>query len=800
VPTCHYSDPVNLGQRVLKDFTDLLDRLYPAPEAQGPGQQEAAAHRFFADSRCGVYVERRKYIDRLEKHARGTEPPLVIFGGSGSGKSALLANWLRLRREGPSQRGDISGSFWRRVFRFIRPGEGGPAELFRLLYCVGATPQSISWHALVRSVLEGFKKHFGLALDVPEESTPLRTAFARGLALAAARGKTVLVLDGLDRLEDHDQAGALSWLPEEIPSQVRLVVSTTPGPLLTEFRRRRWRTLEVDPLRRGERMRFVTAYLGRHGKRLSPHTAAGIAGAAPAANPLYLRTLLEELRVLGRHEEVPAWIRHYLAAATAEELYARVLARWEADFDRDRPALVRDTMTLLWASRHGLTEGELLELLKAPGDPLPFAVWSPMYLAAETLLVNRSGLLGFFHGDVRGAVERSYLADTAVRQAARRRLADYFAGRPWSPRKMEELPWQLAELGAWPELATVLADPEFLTRAWATYPSEVKALWARVEATSPFRLVDAYRPILEAPDEHPGAAWDLSVLLSDTGHLDEALSLGARLEQQARAAGDLARLQAGLGVRAVALTKRGNLHEALRLMRQQEDLCRQRGDRAALAVNLGHQGVLLRNAEERERALATHREAEQLCRSLQDWVGVAASLGNQGVLSLDRQDPGTALALFRQQEGMCRDHGDLAGLQASLGNQAAVLRARGQLDQALEMHRQEEVLCRRLYDPDGLQTCLGNQARVLQEQGDYDAALGLLQKREAICRQAGYREGLAHALLQQAALFGVKLGQAAFALHLAEEALQQVRAVDAARLAEDIEAFLEGLRSRGRPG
>jgi tetratricopeptide (TPR) repeat protein len=544
----------------------------------------------------------------------------------------------------------------------------------------------------------------------------------------------------------------------------------------------------------------VTTYLGHYGKRLSPAAVAGIAGVAQTANPLYLRTLLEELRVLGRHEEVPGQIRHYLAAETTEELYAKVLARWENDYGRERPALVRDTMTLLWASRQGLAEGELLELLNAPGDPLPSSVWSPLHLAADSLLVNRSGLLSFFDRAARAAVARAYLGDAATRAAAHRRLADYFAGRPWSPRKVEELPWQLSELGAWPELVGVLSAPQFVTRAWATHPPEVKAYWARVEAASPFRLVDAYRPILEAPEEHPPAARALAVLLGDTGHLDEALLLGARLEEQARAAGDLARLQASLGARAVVLTKRGDRQASLRLLREQEQVCRQLGDRTALAVNLGNQGVLFRDLGEPEAALAKHREAEALCRLLPDWVGVAASLGNQGVLLQDRQDPGRALGLFRQQEMICRDHGDLDGLHASLGNQAAILRTQGQLDKALELHHQEEKLCRRLYDQGGLQTSLGNQARALQELGDYDGALALLEERVAVCRQAGYRDGLARALLQEADLFGVKLGQAAHALPLAEEALRWAEAASAGSLVREIEALLEHLRLRTQRG
>jgi hypothetical protein len=791
-----YADPDALGQQVLRDFTALVDRLYPAADVPTPLRREAAAHRAFAEVRARGYVGRQEYFDRLDAHAAGGRgTPLVVLGETGSGKSALLAAWLRRRQGQLIDGGLLLAPWWRRAARAVHAGTPLGAECL-LPHCVGATPQSATWPALVRRLLSELREHFGLSLDVPAQPAPLGAALVRGLALAAARGRVVLLLDGLDQLEDQNEAAGLGWLPQEVPPEVRLVVSCRRGPILAELRRRRWAELEVRPLTRRERRILVTGFLGRYGKRLSPGAVGEAVKAAPAATPLYLRTLLEELRVLGRYEDLPAYLRHYLSATTPADLFGRVVARWERDFDRNRPALVRDTLTFLWAARAGLTEGELLDLLKAPGDPLPAAVWSPLVLAAEALLTNCSGLLTFTHPVVRTAVERTYLPDEGARLLVRRRLADYFAGRPPSPRTVEELPWQLTQLAAWGELAAVLAEPRFLAYAWSAYPQQLKAYWARAEQGTPLRLVDAHRAILDAPEQQPQAAWALAALLAETGHLDESLALGARLAVQARAAGDVAHLGDSLGVRAVALARRGDVPTGLTLLREQELLWRQRGDRAALAVNLGNQGVFLRDLGDGEGALARHQEAEALCRALEDWEGVAAALGNQGILCRDQRHDDEALDLFRQQEAVCRPQGDLAGLQTSLGNQAAILRERGRRDQALALHREEERLCRQLYHREGLQKCLGNQARLFQDQEDYDAALERLREREAICREDGYREDLARALLQQAVIFGVRLGAADHARPLAEEALRWARQTCAAPLAADIQELLGRLRGR----
>ncbi len=96
-----------------------------------------------------------------------------------------------------------------------------------------------------------------------------------------------------------------------------------------------------------------------------------------------MRTLLEELRLFGEHENLEKRIDYYLEARNPYELYKKVLIRWEEDYEGDSD-LVGDSMTLIWASRKGLTESELLHLLGTDKEPLPRALWSPLFLAAGT--------------------------------------------------------------------------------------------------------------------------------------------------------------------------------------------------------------------------------------------------------------------------------------------------------------------------------------------------------------------------------------------------------------------------------
>jgi hypothetical protein len=162
----NYPDPKALGALVLRDLTALIDFLFPEGSRPSDLDREAAEHEAFARSRsvvetqpgraAGVYIGRPAYFERLDAHAAGVGPPLVILGESGSGKSALLANWaLRYRQE-------------------QKP------ELL-LMHFIGATPASADWAAIVRRILGEFNPRLDLRIEIPDQPATLRSTFANAL-------------------------------------------------------------------------------------------------------------------------------------------------------------------------------------------------------------------------------------------------------------------------------------------------------------------------------------------------------------------------------------------------------------------------------------------------------------------------------------------------------------------------------------------------------------------------------------------------------------------------------------------
>ncbi|XP_033103648.1 uncharacterized protein LOC117106392, partial [Anneissia japonica] len=104
------------------------------------------------------------------------------------------------------------------------------------------------------------------------------------------------------------------------------------------------------------------------------------------------------------------------------------------------PGLVRDTTTAIWCSNKGMTEAELTEYLKVSSR-----IWSPFYLSLEENLINRNGVLNFFHDHLRQAVERKYLNTPELKRQCYVDVADFFNKKDIDDRYTEEVPYLLSQ-------------------------------------------------------------------------------------------------------------------------------------------------------------------------------------------------------------------------------------------------------------------------------------------------------------------------------------------------------------------
>ncbi len=762
-----YADAEEFGKLVLEDFTALVERLFPAESAPDPRQREALQHEAFAQTRRGAYVARLEDFEVLDHHARAVETrPLVVTAVAGMGKSSLLANWACR-------------------FRQCEP------RVCTITHFAGCSDLAGRWPAMLRRIMAELQHRRQLDGELPEDEPGLIDTFSQWLARAAAKGPVALVIDGLDELSGSGEETPLCWLPSKLPPDVSLIASTAPGPTLDSVLARGWNRHEVAPLRAAERTRLVESYLQAAGKSLLPDQVRYLVSHPQTANPLFLRTLLEELRLFGSHEAIDHQIAELASAATLQALFDHVLKRLEADYERDRPGLVRDALSLLWASRLGLSEVELLELLGPPGMPLPQAVWTPLFLAIRSWLVTHAGRLRLDYADLRAAVAERYLRNDLERRLAHEQLAAYFHRAQDSSVQATEWLWQLACLAEWEKLAAALARAEILHRAWTCDPGGVAQLWRQVEASRAGSLREAF--MASAPLSEPGPLASLAGVLAATGNWPEAAEIGRRLIELLRAGKDRPHLASALARHITVLRSAGRSDEAAAAAAELAELLppgrpapAESGSESSARTHPETGDDALRDARDRviTRLVPQQQEEEPaLGRDVEEFlVRLAQTTSDGELLNVERQffraqalansRPQRALPLFELAQRFYAERGIAARVALCLIGRADILSRSEQLESALELLREAERIARATSDCTNLRIVLFLSSGLLKKLGrEIESAAGY-QETVALCRQSGQTDLLPHALLSLAQLSCVPRSEAELALDETEALLR----------------------------
>ncbi len=803
-----FQNPQQLGTWVLADMTAIIEQMYPEGSQPTPLKLEGLAHESFAISRARVYIGGEKYFRKIDEHLSTTHLPLVVLGESGIGKSALLANWgLKYRKENP--------------------------DTLVLMHFVGASAASGDWAAMLRRFLSELQERFDIEGEIPSDANELREVFSDWLYKAGQKGQVLLIIDALNQLEDKQGAPELTWLPMTFPDSVQVVISTLPGKSLDSLNKRGYPVLCVEPLTQQEQEEFIRIFLEQYSKQLDAQQTRKIMRDPALTNPLGLRILLDELRQFGSYEHLDETIQGYLNADSITGLLEMVFERCENDFEVERPGLVKDTLCYIWAARQGLSEAELLDLLGKEGKPLVQHIWSPLHLALEGSLLERSGLIGFSHEFIRQAVEKHYLANEAERNMIYKVLADYFENiLDYPQRKVIELPWQLQRMKDWDRLYAVLAAPAFFMAQWRINQYDLYTYWTSVEENSDLNRVQAYQDVIKNPliSGYKLFLVELSLFLMSSGYLEDAMTLFKKQERIGRAGGDLnyiqnslghqalilktwgkldeamimqkekericnqlgntSGVQAALGNQAIILMEQGRLDEAMKLFKEQENTYRKMGDKDGLQRSLGNQALILKTWGKFDEAMAMQKEKELICRELGNKDGIQISLGNQALILKNKGKLDGAAALFKEQEQIVRELNNKDALQQSLGYQAQILHTQGKSQEAMEMHKEKERICRELGNLNGIQESLGDQAIIMQKWGKIDESMSLLVEKEKICLQLKSARGLCLTWVYQGTNYLIK-GDKSAALKLIQKAYDLAKQNGYQVLAQRTEKLLE---------
>ncbi len=417
-----YASIKAFGEQVKEDLIKELERLFPADQVPSEKDKVRLRHAQFAQSRK-FYIPDPQADDELDTFFTSSQSYCLIEAESGMGKSSFIVHSVNR-------------------YRKLRK------DALIIEHYIGGGDSSSELYSLLNRILNEIKETYNIEEELPIFDK-LEEEFSLWLHKIPNNQECIIFIDALNQLDDT-KAQKLFWLPVELPKQVQIIISS-----INSLEKEHAQRIKLSHLNQERQETFIHEYLAKSGKSLDTMQRSVLLESPNTQNPLFLKVLLDELKLFGVYEEVNAKIETLLSHSSIDDLLETVLERIEHDYDKH--GTLKEILSLIYVSRDGMSEEELLEIInsttigrlqeEAECLRLTRADLSAILLALDEHIIEKEGLLNFFHAFMEKAVvDRYALDDTLTINSYRSRIAEYLEtdiGNKEIRRVARELPYQL---------------------------------------------------------------------------------------------------------------------------------------------------------------------------------------------------------------------------------------------------------------------------------------------------------------------------------------------------------------------
>ncbi|MCL2115400.1 MAG: DUF4062 domain-containing protein [Methanobrevibacter sp.] len=335
-----------LKEVILKQLKEEIIKEYPDNaniRKTSPLQKELDQQDIFRKINTKGFIERKKSFNELDSYLDSDEKFIcVLTAKTGMGKTMLLANYIT----NLNKRKNL------KVYaRFS-----------------GVSDNSGEQYNIWRSILEEAK------IPLPEDKRniddwvpnleKLEENIKKVLENLAKDENTVIIIDGINQLSNG--LDMLNWLPRELPENLKIILSfkedaesqETIANLDKSFTHLKIKGLESDE----DKKNIINKYLEQFLKALDDEQINRICKVDGSDNPLFLKILLNELRLFGQFDVLDEQIINF--PDNPQEAFKKVLGRLEKEENYtniNSKDITKLVFGLLATSRYGLSEEELIE-------------------------------------------------------------------------------------------------------------------------------------------------------------------------------------------------------------------------------------------------------------------------------------------------------------------------------------------------------------------------------------------------------------------------------------------------------
>ncbi|SEA16877.1 Tetratricopeptide repeat-containing protein [Desulfuromusa kysingii] len=418
-------DKESLNEAYLDEFeekikTFLLGQIDSQKEQDEQSSQllkEQQAQTYFAQQKRQDFIGQEATLASIREYLGNDDTrPLIIHGPSGSGKSAIMAHAIK---ETTSDNRKI-------LYRFI-----------------GATPNTSSSKEILTSLFAELKsirnenekngKPGTLLDEIKKEESFEDFSYRIHSEIMRLKENIIIFIDAVDQLAHDDQ---FIWLPTDLPTNVKVIISALDDKnykgdsrYFQALTARSSNIQEIPPFTDEDARKLIRKCLQNEGRKLQQHQEDYfIEQFNYSSTPLFVAVAAQNLKHW-RSFDV------YEGKEKSDEGITRHLPRGQQDLISDfiknlceqnhhKEELVNKVLGYLHASRDGLSESELLNLIDAdptfvnvvaPAPPhpknttkLPIVIWARLHTQIKPFIGKRrkdgDELLYLFHREFSDAV------------------------------------------------------------------------------------------------------------------------------------------------------------------------------------------------------------------------------------------------------------------------------------------------------------------------------------------------------------------------------------------------------------
>lgn len=403
-----------LKEEILSEFPGRRESFVPENAFEAELAKQEVYLFGAADGYIGRPQAEQKILSYIEDNGSGV---YLLAAPAGSGKTSLLAHLIDTGQLGSQV-----------IYRFAGTTAGSST--------VSSTLESIYTQLFQMDLIDETAKNNGLS--DPE------SAFVEILLLAAAslpEEKLILILDAVDQWSvDFDN---IYWIPNHLPQNVRLIISFKEDPGSKTCTMFHESGLPIHIMgnfdSQADKIRMAEEYLSQFLKAVDEKQMQKITTLRGSGNPLYLKIVLQELRIHGSFDTLMQLLETDYGS-TPGEAFSMVLSRLEKENfcpAIDSAGFVRYVLGILACSRENLSMevipgffqlsagGRYREI---PETEILDGVYA-LFNHLSPYLMQDNGRAGYLYDSFRAAVKERYRENLPEFYSLLAQLYDYYCNR-----------------------------------------------------------------------------------------------------------------------------------------------------------------------------------------------------------------------------------------------------------------------------------------------------------------------------------------------------------------------------------